>query len=57
MNTNQMKGSWKQILGKAKEKWDKLTENNWRIVEGSAISSSAGLRSATELLAKKQSVK
>ena len=57
MNTDQMKGNWKQLLGKAKEKWDKLTENNWRIVEGSAISSSAGFRSATELIAKKQSVK
>ena len=34
MNTDQMKGNWKQFVGKAKEKWGKLTENDWRIVEG-----------------------
>jgi uncharacterized protein YjbJ (UPF0337 family) len=34
MNTDQMKGNWKQFVGKAKEKWGKLTENDWQIVEG-----------------------
>jgi uncharacterized protein YjbJ (UPF0337 family) len=34
MNTDQMKGSWKQLVGKAKEKWGKLTDNDWQIVEG-----------------------
>ena len=34
MNTDQMKGNWKQFVGKAKETWGKLTENDWRIVEG-----------------------
>ena len=33
MNTDQMKGDWKQFLGKAKEKWGKLTENDWQVVE------------------------
>jgi len=34
MNTDQMKGSWKQLVGKAKEKWGKLTDNDWKAVEG-----------------------
>jgi len=34
MNTDQMKGNWKQFVGKAKETWGKLTDNDWRIVEG-----------------------
>ena len=27
-----MKGNWKQFVGK--EKWGKLTDNDWQIVEG-----------------------
>jgi uncharacterized protein YjbJ (UPF0337 family) len=34
MNTDQMKGNWKQLIGKAKEKWGRLTDDDWRIVEG-----------------------
>ena len=34
MNTDQMKGNWKQLVGKAKEKWGKLTDNDWKVVEG-----------------------
>jgi uncharacterized protein YjbJ (UPF0337 family) len=34
MNTDQMRGDWKQLLGKAKEKWGKLTDNDWQVVEG-----------------------
>jgi uncharacterized protein YjbJ (UPF0337 family) len=34
MNTDQMKGNWKQFVGKAKEKWGKLTDNDWTVVEG-----------------------
>jgi len=34
MNTDQMKRNWKQFVGKAKEKWGKLTDNDWQIVEG-----------------------
>jgi uncharacterized protein YjbJ (UPF0337 family) len=34
MNTDQMKGNWKQLVGKAKEKWGKLTDNDWTVVEG-----------------------
>jgi len=34
MNTDQLKGNWKQIVGKGKEKWGKLTDNDWQVVEG-----------------------
>ena len=34
MNTDQMKGNWKQLVGKVKEKWGNLIDNDWRIVEG-----------------------
>ena len=34
MNADQMKGNWKQLVGKAKEKWGKLTDNDWQVVEG-----------------------
>jgi uncharacterized protein YjbJ (UPF0337 family) len=33
MNTDQMKGNWKQLVGKAKEKWGKLTDDNWKVAE------------------------
>jgi uncharacterized protein YjbJ (UPF0337 family) len=26
MNTDQIKGNWKQLVGKAKEKWGRLTD-------------------------------
>jgi uncharacterized protein YjbJ (UPF0337 family) len=34
MNTDQIKGNWKQFVGKAKEKWGQLTDDDWKIVEG-----------------------
>jgi len=34
MNTDQMKGNRKQLVGKAKEKWGRLTEDDWKVVEG-----------------------
>jgi uncharacterized protein YjbJ (UPF0337 family) len=34
VNTDQMKGNWKQFVGKAKEKWGKLTDNDWQVVDG-----------------------
>jgi uncharacterized protein YjbJ (UPF0337 family) len=34
VNTDQVKGTWKQFVGKAKEKWGKLTDNDWQVVEG-----------------------
>ena len=34
MNSDQLKGNWKQLVGKAKEKWGRLTDNDWKVVEG-----------------------
>jgi uncharacterized protein YjbJ (UPF0337 family) len=34
MNSDQIKGNWKQFVGKAKEQWGKLTDNDWQVVEG-----------------------
>jgi uncharacterized protein YjbJ (UPF0337 family) len=34
MNTDQMKGNWKQLIGKAKETWGRLTDDDWQIVQG-----------------------
>jgi uncharacterized protein YjbJ (UPF0337 family) len=34
MNQDQIKGNWKQFVGKAKEKWGKLTDDDWKVVEG-----------------------
>jgi uncharacterized protein YjbJ (UPF0337 family) len=34
MNADQIKGNWKQFIGKAKEKWGRLTDDDWKVVEG-----------------------
>lgn len=34
MNTDTLKGQWKQLTGKVKEKWGKLTDNDLAIVNG-----------------------
>ena len=34
MNSDQIKGNWKQFVGKAKEKWGRLTDDDWKVVEG-----------------------
>jgi uncharacterized protein YjbJ (UPF0337 family) len=34
MNSGQVKGNWKQFVGKAKEKWGRLTNDDWQVVEG-----------------------
>ena len=34
MNSAQVKGNWQQLVGKAKEKWGRLTEDDWNIIEG-----------------------
>jgi uncharacterized protein YjbJ (UPF0337 family) len=35
MNEDRIKGQWKQLAGKLKEKWGKLTENDLQRAEGS----------------------
>jgi uncharacterized protein YjbJ (UPF0337 family) len=34
MNWDRVEGNWKQFTGKAREKWGKLTDDDWTIVAG-----------------------
>jgi len=34
MNSDQMKGKWKQLKGVAKERWGKLTDDDLDIIDG-----------------------
>jgi uncharacterized protein YjbJ (UPF0337 family) len=34
MNTSIIKGGWKELKGKLKEKWGKLTDNDLTIIDG-----------------------
>ena len=34
MSMDVMKGEWKQIQGKLKEKWGKLTDDDFTVIEG-----------------------
>jgi len=34
MNWDQIEGKWKQFLGSARERWGKLTDDDWEMVAG-----------------------
>jgi uncharacterized protein YjbJ (UPF0337 family) len=34
MNWDRIQGRWKQLTGKAKEQWGKLTHDDWDVVAG-----------------------
>jgi len=34
MNWDRIQGNWKQLSGKAKEQWGKLTSDDWDVVAG-----------------------
>ena len=34
MNWDRIEGSWKQVAGKAREKWGKLTDDDWHQIGG-----------------------
>jgi len=34
MNMDQLKGDWKQLAGKVKTKWGKLTDDDLTVIEG-----------------------
>jgi uncharacterized protein YjbJ (UPF0337 family) len=36
MNSDQMKGKWKQIKGSVKERWGKLTDDDLDVIDGQA---------------------
>jgi len=36
MNEDRIKGNWKQLAGKLKAKWGKLTDDDLRVAEGNS---------------------
>ncbi len=34
MNSDTIGGNWKQFVGKAREKWGKLTDSDWEMMAG-----------------------
>ncbi len=34
MNWDQVEGKWKQFAGSARERWGKLTDNDWQTIGG-----------------------
>lgn len=34
MNSDQMKGKWKQLKGSVKERWGKLTDDDLEVIDG-----------------------
>jgi len=34
MNSDIAAGNWKQFVGKARQKWGKLTDSDWEVVAG-----------------------
>ena len=34
MNTDRLKGQWKQVRGKIKEQWGRLTEDDLDVIDG-----------------------
>jgi uncharacterized protein YjbJ (UPF0337 family) len=34
MNWDTVEGQWKQLKGKAQQKWAKLTDDDWDLIEG-----------------------
>jgi uncharacterized protein YjbJ (UPF0337 family) len=34
MNWDQIEGQWKQLKGRMKEKWGKLTDSDWDMIAG-----------------------
>ena len=36
MNEDKIKGQWKQLAGKLKAKWGKLTDNDLKVAEGTS---------------------
>ena len=49
MDWNRVEGNWKQFKGKIKEKWGKLTDDDFNMMDGHRSSSKARFRSATAL--------
>jgi uncharacterized protein YjbJ (UPF0337 family) len=51
MNWDQIKGDWKQMTGKVKEKWGKLTDNELTVIAGQRLHARAeALRGSNEMV-------
>ena len=44
MNWDQIEGNWKQVKGKAKEQWDKLTDDQLDIIAGKRVQLSSKIQ-------------
>ena len=49
MNKDEIGGNWKQLKGKAKEQWGKLTDDDMTVKKESAISWSVKFRNGTAM--------
>ena len=49
MDWNRVEGNWKQVAGKVKEKWGKLTDDDLTMIMVAAISSKERSKSVTAL--------
>ena len=47
MDWNRVEGNWKEVQGKVKQKWAKLTDDDLTAITGSAKNSRAASKSAT----------
>ena len=34
MNADELKGKWQQLIGKLREQWSKLTDDDWQGIKG-----------------------
>ena len=57
MNWDRIEGNWKQVTGRVKEQWGKLTDDDMEVAAGSAKSLSGRSKRGTASLAKTPSVR
>ncbi len=55
MNTDQLRGKWKQIKGTVKERWGKLTDDDVEVINGRSDQLVGKIQSNTALPRKKRS--
>ncbi len=48
MNWDQIEGKWNQLTGSARERWGKLTDDDWQAIMGRRINWSVGFKSDME---------
>ncbi len=48
MNWDQIEGKWKQLTGSARERWGKLTDDDWQTIGGKKDQLMGGFKNDTE---------